>query len=76
LQQNLFEPVSDYRMDFLVLEKRLALVPQLLVVRVMVVRQLVLVVLLTVFEFQNRNRVPTASRNLRPGSLSKNIVSI
>ena len=58
------------------LEKRLAQVPQLLVVLVMVVQQLFLMVLLTVFELRNRNRVPTASRNLRPGSLSKNIVSI
>jgi hypothetical protein len=37
--QNLFEPVSDYRMDFLVLEKRLALVPQPLVVLVKRVQQ-------------------------------------
>ena len=70
------ENIPDYRKDFLVLEKRLALVPQLLVVLVKVAQQLFLVVLLTVFELRNRNRVPTASRNLRPWSLSKNTVSI
>ena len=58
------------------LEKRPSLVPQLLAVLAAVVQQLVLAVPLTVFELQNRNRVPTASRNQMPGSLSKNTVSI